>query len=178
VPEVFGTLRDFMAQGGNVLWLILAVLILLWWLMLDRYWYLYRVFPEATRLRLERWQGRAVRNTWYAEQIRRQFVSELDADLGRNLKLIAALTAVLPMLGLLGTVTGMIRVFDVLAVTGSSNPRAMADGISAATIPTMAGMVAALSTLPFAAQLNRRHRAERRRLTDKFEREWESADGY
>lgn len=167
-----------MAQGGNVLWLILAVLIGLWWLMLDRYWYMYRVFPSAKRSQLERWTSRSVRNTWYAEQIRRQFVSELDAALGRNLRLIGALTAVLPMLGLLGTVTGMIRVFDVLAVTGSSNPRAMADGISAATIPTMAGMVAALSTLPFAAQLNRRHRAERRRLSDLFEREWETADGY
>lgn len=48
------------------------------------------------------------------------------------------------MLGLLGTVTGMISVFDVMADQGSSNPKLMASGISLATLPTMAGMVAAL----------------------------------
>ena len=47
--------------------------------------------------------------------------------------------------GLLGTVTGMIEVFDVMAITGSGNARSMASGVSKATIPTMAGMVGALS---------------------------------
>ena len=54
------------------------------------------------------------------------------------------LVALFPMLGLLGTVTGMISVFDVMAAQGNSEPRLMAAGISMATIPTMAGMVAAL----------------------------------
>ncbi len=55
------------------------------------------------------------------------------------------LVAICPMLGLLGTVTGMISVFDVMATQGSSQPRLMASGISLATLPTMAGMVAALA---------------------------------
>jgi biopolymer transport protein ExbB len=62
---------------------------------------------------------------------------------------IRALVAVTPLLGLLGTVTGMVEVFDVMAVTGSSNARLMAAGISKATIPTMAGLVASLSGLVF-----------------------------
>ena len=45
----------------------------------------------------------------------------------------------------MGTVTGMITVFDVMANSGSGNPRSMAAGVSRATIPTMAGMVGALS---------------------------------
>ena len=49
------------------------------------------------------------------------------------------------MLGLLGTVTGMIGVFDALAAANRFNPESMAGGISRATIPTMAGMVVALS---------------------------------
>ena len=49
------------------------------------------------------------------------------------------------LLGLLGTVTGMIEVFDVMAAAGNSNPRAMASGVSKATIPTMSGMIASLS---------------------------------
>jgi len=59
-----------------------------------------------------------------------------------------------PLLGLLGTVSGMVAVFDVLSITGTSNPRAMADSIGQATIPTMAGMVVAIFGLILQNQLN------------------------
>ena len=75
------------------------------------------------------------------------------------------LIALLPMFGLLGTVTGMIQVFDVMASMGSGNARAMANGVSAATIPTMAGMVIALVALPFAARLDRTYKALQRRVS-------------
>ena len=55
---------------------------------------------------------------------------------------VKTLVALCPMLGLLGTVTGMIEVFDVMAA-GGGNTRGMAAGVSKATLPTMAGMVAA-----------------------------------
>ena len=45
-----------------------------------------------------------------------------------------------PLLGLLGTVTGMIEVFDIMAITGTGNARAMASGIARATLPTMTGL--------------------------------------
>ena len=61
--------------------------------------------------------------------------------------MIKTLIAVAPLFGLLGTVTGMITVFDVMAFTGGGDVKAMAGGVSKATIPTMAGMVAALSGL-------------------------------
>ena len=51
-----------------------------------------------------------------------------------------------PLLGLLGTVTGMISVFDAMATQGG-NARSMAAGVSMATIPTMCGMIASLSGL-------------------------------
>ena len=47
--------------------------------------------------------------------------------------------------GLLGTVTGMIEVLQVMACNGGGDARAMAGGVSKATLPTMAGMVVALS---------------------------------
>jgi len=46
---------------------------------------------------------------------------------------------------LMGTVTGMIEVFYVMAFTGGGDAQSMAGGVSKATIPTMAGMVGALS---------------------------------
>jgi biopolymer transport protein ExbB len=90
---------------------------------------------------------------------------KLNAGLG----LIKTLVALCPMLGLLGTVTGMIEVFDVMAIAGSGNTRGMASGVSKATLPTMAGMVAALSGMLFAIQLERFADSEAQRTADHLE---------
>ena len=74
--------------------------------------------------------------------------------------------ALCPLLGLLGTVTGMIEVFDVMAISGSGNARSMASGVSKATIPTMAGMVGALSGVFASTWLNRKAKSERTHLED------------
>ena len=54
-----------------------------------------------------------------------------------------------PMIGLLGTVYGMIEVFEVLSFLGTGNPRAMSSGVAMATIPTMSGMVITIFGLYF-----------------------------
>jgi biopolymer transport protein ExbB len=66
----------------------------------------------------------------------------------------------------MGTVTGMISVFEVMSLLGGGSPRAMAEGVSRATIPTMAGMVAAISGIYFSAWLERETEAEVRRTED------------
>ncbi len=76
------------------------------------------------------------------------------------------MVAVCPLIGLLGTVTGMIEVFDVMAILGSGNARAMAAGVSKATIPTMAGMVAALSGVFMSTYIERKAKREGERLED------------
>ena len=72
------------------------------------------------------------------------------------------------MLGLLGTVTGMIQVFDVLAITGGGDAREMASGVSKATIPTMAGMVAALSGVFASSWLTRTAEREKALIKDQL----------
>jgi biopolymer transport protein ExbB len=62
----------------------------------------------------------------------------------------------------------MIEVFDVMAVTGTGSARSMASGVSKATIPTMAGMVGALSGVFAATWLQRTTRRERMKLEDKI----------
>ena len=99
-------------------------------------------------------------------QIRRQLIGELREKLVHALLQIKTLVALCPLLGLLGTVTGMIQVFDVMALAGNGNARAMASGVSLATIPTMAGMVAALSGLYFSHQLDRFVKIEVQRASD------------
>lgn len=166
MTSFFLLLRDFFDAGGPVLWAIFGLTFILWWVLLDRFWYLNREHPAVYQKTLDTWKARSDKKSWYAESLRKQWVSELECKLLKNRKLIPSLIALLPMLGLLGTVTGMIQVFDVLAVTGSSNPRAMADGVSAATIPTMAGMVAALSAMPASARLERNHQREILRINE------------
>ena len=76
------------------------------------------------------------------------------------------MVALCPLLGLMGTVTGMIEVFDVMALAGSGNARSMASGVSKATIPTMAGMVGALSGVYLVTVLNQKVNREIEDLED------------
>lgn len=168
MAELLNAWQDFMDAGGPVLWPIFACTVLLWGFILERYWYLYREHPRAVASAEHLWRQRSESRSWFARQIREAHISAVASELSRFVSVIKTLVAVLPMLGLLGTVTGMIRVFEVMAVMGTGNPRAMAEGISAATIPTMAGLVAALSGLYFSIHLDRRVRTERQRLRNRL----------
>ena len=112
------------------------------------------------------WTLRKDKASWDAHRIREAKLSEFGSLVGKNIPLIKTLVAACPLLGLLGTVTGMIAVFDVMAAMGTGNARMMASGISMATIPTMAGMVASLSGLFFGAQLEKRAKTEKEKLAE------------
>ena len=164
--EAADAIRDFLELGGDVLWAIMAVLLLMWTFILERLWYLYRVHPRRRKAIIDAWRSRAETTSWYAQRIRESLVSEAALDLRENVGLIKALIAVCPLLGLLGTVTGMIAVFDVMTYTGGGNARAMAAGVSMATVPTLAGMVAALSGVYFGGWLEHKAQVEAERLED------------
>jgi biopolymer transport protein ExbB len=164
--EVIEAVRDFVETGGDVLVLIALVTVGMWTLMFERFWYFARVHPARTRIAMDEWESRQDRASWGAQQIRRLLISEVQIKLDSNLTMIKTLVALCPLLGLLGTVTGMIEVFDVMAVAGSGNARAMASGVSKATVPTMAGMVAALSGLILSVRIERFAREEGARVAD------------
>jgi len=166
--EALAAIRDFFEAGGNVLWAILVLTAFMWSLIIERIWYLYRVFPTQLAGMARQWNARRETTSWHARMIRNMMVSQVSVDVRRYLLMIKALMAVLPLLGLLGTVTGMVQVFDVMAITGTGNARLMASGVSAATIPTMSGLVAALSGLYLANQLENKARAEIARAQDTF----------
>jgi len=63
----------------------------------------------------------------------------------------------------------MVAVFDVMAISGSSDARAMSAGVARATIPTMAGMVSALSGLIFSSQIERLAKRRVHELADELE---------
>lgn len=141
------TILAFMDKGGNVLWLIALLVFVMWTLIFERLWFFSFVWRKEVYQTISAWEQRTERKSWNAKQIRQRLLSISREDINANLPVITTMVALCPLLGLLGTVTGMIEVFNVMAVTGGGDAKSMAGGVERATIPTMAGMVAALSGL-------------------------------
>jgi len=147
MPGIFETIFAFMDKGGNVLWLIAVLVFFMWTLIFERLWYFSSSWKADRAQFIARWEGRSERRSWNAKQIRMRLISTSRELINDNMNVISTCVALCPLLGLLGTVTGMIEVFNVMAVTGGGDAKSMAGGVEKSTIPTMAGMVAALSGL-------------------------------
>ena len=153
----------FLAAGGDVLIVIMITTFFMWMFVVERLIYFASANSGVKKRALRSWEQRTDHYSWYARAVREKLISEVKMAATSNIGLIKVLIAVSPLLGLLGTVTGMIEVFDVMAVTGSSNARLMAGGITKATIPTMAGLVASLSGI---VAMNFIDRAAKRTVSD------------
>lgn len=151
-------------QGGYTLWAILMSAFLMWILICERYWFHWRQLPGLKDKLKQEWIDH--RDTLTEVMMFRKIqalTSDLLAESKRNLVPLQALTVILPLLGLLGTVSGMIKVFEVITVFGTGNTRGMASGISEALVTTMAGLFTALSGIYFVSDLEGRaeHTARR-----------------
>lgn len=149
---------QFFQTGGWVLYLILGVSMLMFALIIERSLYRWFGYPQQRVQTLE-----AIGQEVLAVKQLSLFC-ELDLALKGQFALIKTLIALCPLVGLLGTVTGMIQVFDSLAIHGTGNPRYMAAGVASATFPTMTGMAVAVAGLLFHNRLLRWSDRERRRL--------------
>ena len=158
------SIQDFIDQGGPVLWVIFAACLLLWLLILERAWFVRITWPRRAKQLVVQWNERDDCSSWRAKKIREATVSQGDMALHALLPLIKVLVALCPLLGLLGTVLGMIGVFEVIAVSGNDDAQAMARGVYRATIPTMAGLVVALTGIYFTVRLSRLADRETSRL--------------
>ncbi|MCZ0941997.1 MAG: MotA/TolQ/ExbB proton channel family protein [Gammaproteobacteria bacterium] len=144
--DAYLAIVQFMEQGGNVLYLIAALTFLMWTLIFERMWYFFSQHKLLVQEATDLWESRPERRSWSAHQVRDRIISEASGRITGSLPLIQTCVTLCPLLGLLGTVTGMISVFDAMATQGG-NARSMAAGVSMATIPTMSGMIASLSGL-------------------------------
>ena len=81
------------------------------------------------------------------EMLFEQQLSRAQSEVEKGLPIIKLLAAVAPLLGLLGTVTGMIATFQSITLFGTGNPAIMAGGISQALITTVLGLVCAIPLL-------------------------------
>ena len=143
--DITDSVSLFMERGGPVLNIIAMLLLVKWSLVFERIWYLNTTHKANVKNTLAAWNARSDTKSWSAHQIRTMMISKISLDVRNTLPIIEVLVTICPLLGLIGTVTGMITVFFVMAVTGGGDAKSMAGGVSMATIPTMAGMVGAIS---------------------------------
>ncbi|HPG31083.1 MAG TPA: MotA/TolQ/ExbB proton channel family protein [bacterium] len=76
----------------------------------------------------------------------------------KNLKIISNLAAIAPLLGLLGTVTGMISTFEIMTAAGAANISAFADGIKESLFTTEIGLIIAIPGYLFSKRLQKKAR--------------------
>jgi biopolymer transport protein ExbB len=145
LADAFAAIGAFMDQGGSLMYYIAALTFVMWTLIFERAWYFKGGLKGDVQQALASWEARKERKSWNAHQIRAAMISRMSSKINSNMDMIVTLIALCPLMGLMGTVTGMIEVFSVLSLTGGGDAKSMAGGVSKATIPTMAGMVAALS---------------------------------
>jgi biopolymer transport protein ExbB len=157
---------ELVAGGGPFVVLIFLSGVLLWTLILERYWYFLQVLPQETKLALERWNASRDHSSWGARQIRKMMISRLNAAMTTNLPLMRVLVPLSPLLGLIGTVSGMMEVFDSMALRGSADARTMASGVSHAMICTMTGLAVSISGLFPVHYFNSRVKRETELLND------------
>ena len=160
--NAFEALQTLLQDGGTVLTWIMIAAFFLFALIVERLAYYITGHDKLVSRLVSEWKNRDDHTSWRAHAIRDELISRVKANTGANVAMIKTLVAIAPLLGLLGTVTGMIEVFDVMGLSGSSNAREMSRGIFKATIPTMAGMSVALVGLFCSNYVERRSRRETR----------------
>ncbi len=165
----FADLQAFLDRGGPVLLVIMAATFFMWALILERFFYFRFAHKEVASEAIAEWRSRPDRKSTMAHWVKDKLVSEVRLKAEQNVQLTKAMVALAPLLGLLGTVTGMVAVFDVMAITNGADAKAMSAGVSRATIPTMAGMVASLSGILFTSSMDRRVSRSVQEVEDQME---------
>ena len=171
-------MNNLLISGGWFIWPLLVCSILLISIVLERLWFLQRrlVAPKGLLRQVQNLVNKDSFNSENQEEIAatsqlgdllqhcylyrsdsREFVeikaeekaSEIELTLQRNLSLLSTIASISPLLGLLGTVVGMITVFSNIDVNGAANSDLLAAGISEALITTAFGLIIAVPAIVF-----------------------------
>jgi biopolymer transport protein ExbB len=165
----FTAVGDLVEAGGvAVEWIFISCL-LMWTIAIERWIYFKNRLPVEAEAMLAQWNARQDHRSWAAHQIRRAMISRLNVGMNANLGILRVLVPLCPLLGLLGTVTGMLEVFDSMAARGSADARAMASGVSQAMVCTMTGLAVSVSGIYPVFLFTQKTKHETELLSDKFQ---------
>ena len=148
--------------------LIFAAGVLMWAIIPERFWYFRRVLPQQVAELQQVWEARTERTSWCARQIRQAMISKLNVSMSAGIPVMQVLVPMSPLLGLIGTVVGMLEVFDSMALRGHADARSMASGVSQAMICTMTGLAVSITGLYPVHYFRTRTARETELIADKF----------
>jgi len=159
---------QLVAAGGSLVGWIFAAGITMWAMVFERWWFFRKRLPGLVQDSLGRWRARAEHQSWAAHQVRRAMISRLSAEMSANMPMLKVLVPLCPLLGLVGTVSGMLEVFDSMAILGSADARSMASGVSKAMNCTMTGLAVSISGMYPVYYFASRIRRQTESLADEF----------
>lgn len=149
-------LYDFLQEGGPVMFALLVLSIML--------------YSRCSRLILSLWRSGRQLNAfaaWRAGQlpVLRRLRSEMEESFGQQRLALAAMVAAAPLLGLLGTVSGMVKTFESLATRAEARSMGdLAQGISQVLVATESGLAVAIPALVIIGYLHGQVRRYLQRL--------------
>jgi biopolymer transport protein ExbB len=172
-------------EGGWILWPIFSVSIVAWYVGILKFVHMHRLGRARTRL-ARAWQSgtRQVRTgnpaydelaarvgstTGPAVNAAREFMAAVVPDLDRGFSTISTCASAAPLMGLLGTIAGMNRMFSVINEFGYGSPLLMAGAISTALQASLTGLMVAVAAMFLHNHLYNRRTACLAVLTRDFE---------
>ena len=187
--DLYFQAEGYLLGGGMVIAPIVLISFVMWTLIINRVLFFRRLyrknmsrveagrcimhgeFPDQkqyrgiTSLLVRRFLTKKTGNLTVDKHILDETVMHYVSSLDSYLAVIQVLASIAPLLGLLGTVTGMITTFNIIAGFGTGNARAMAGGISEALITTQSGLLVAIPGLYMSGFLKRRAEILKQRLS-------------
>nr|WP_022668610.1 MotA/TolQ/ExbB proton channel family protein [Desulfospira joergensenii] len=179
IRELLFSIDNYIRSGGIVMFPLLSISLVMWVLIFNRMLFLRRLnitnisrdkageYVKNNQLPPDKYKGVSsalVRefllirsrdpelDRFILDETVVRLISSLDSYLG----FIKVLAGVAPILGLLGTVTGMMETFEVITLFGTGNAKAMAGGISIALITTQTGLMVSIPGLYMSGFLTKR----------------------
>ena len=146
-------LEELFVRGGPVLYLLFLLSGLIFYLLVDKYVFIFFKSKNFLISSVDDFSNEYSPSNTNYRFIQNTLISSVKREANKNIKILDGFIGMCPMIGLLGTVYGMIEVFEVLSFLGTGNPRAMSSGVAMATIPTMSGMVITVFGLYFRQDL-------------------------
>ena len=164
----YDAVEALVGAGGPLVLCIFLAGVVMWTLIFERILFFRRALPGLTEQALQSWTQRPEHKSWAAHQIRKALISRLNEKMSSNLPMLKVLVPLCPLLGLVGTVSGMLEVFDSMAILGSADARTMASGVSKAMNCTMTGLAVSVSGMYPVFQFQAAIRQQTELLADRF----------
>ena len=141
-------LYDYIQQGGSIMYVLLFLNVIGFALMIMKFW----IFNKENKVILDRASnmGSSIKNQTDGKDVHaiiemaKQEVAAYIGQIENGLNTIKIIASISPLLGLLGTVLGVLGAFKVMASQGTGDPSLFASGISVALITTVGGMIVAI----------------------------------